>query len=114
MQLAYSGTDLKAVVTFHAALPAPKAEEAKQIKAAILVCHGADDKFIPDQAIKSFRDALDKAGVKYEFVSYPDTVHSFTVPDADMHHIAGMKYNKSADEDSWKRMVALFTEKLKS
>src|SRR5437667_70882 len=78
------------------------------------LCRGADDKFIPDQAIKSFRDALDKAGVKYEFVSYPDTVHSFTVPDADKHHIAGMKYNKSADEDSWKRLVALFEEKLKS
>ena len=114
LQLAYSGADLKAVVTFHAALPAPTAPEAKQIKASILVCHGADDKFIPDQAIKSFRDALDKAGVKYEFVSYPDTVHSFTVPSADKHNIAGMKYNKSADEDSWKRMVALFAEKFKS
>src|SRR5207245_5083280 len=64
LQLAYSGADLKAVITFHAALPAPRAEEAKQIQATILVCHGADDKFIPDQAIKSFRDALDQAGVK--------------------------------------------------
>jgi len=113
LQLAYSGADLKAVVTFHAALPAPTAAEAKQIKATILVCHGADDKFIPDQAIKSFRNALDKASVKYEFVSYPDTVHSFTVPGADKHHIAGMKYNKTADEDSWKRMVELLAEKFK-
>jgi dienelactone hydrolase len=114
LQLAYSGADLKAVVTFHAALPAPKPEEAKQIKATILVCHGADDKFIPEEAIKSFRDALDKAGVKYEFVSYPDTVHSFTVPGADKHNIAGMKYNKAADEDSWKRMTTLLAEKFKS
>jgi dienelactone hydrolase len=114
LQLAYSGADLKAVATFHAALPAPTAAEAKQIKATILVCHGADDKFIPDQAIKAFRDALDKAGVKYEFVSYPGAVHSFTVPGADKHNNPGMKYNKSADQDSWKRMVALFEEKLKS
>ncbi|HEV3085109.1 MAG TPA: dienelactone hydrolase family protein [Gemmataceae bacterium] len=114
LELAYAGADLKAVVTFHAALPAPKAEEAKQIKATLLVCHGADDKFIPEQAIKSFRDALDKAGVKYEFVSYPDTVHSFTVPGADKHNIPGMKYNKSADEDSWKRLVALLAEKFAS
>jgi dienelactone hydrolase len=114
LQLAYSGADLKAVATFHAALPTPTAEEAKQIKAAILVCHGADDKFIPDQAIKSFRNALDNAGVKYEFVSYPDTVHSFTVPTADKHNIDGMKYNKTADEDSWKRMTALLAEKFKS
>lgn len=114
LQLAFSGADLKAVVTFHAALPVPTAEEAKQIKAAILVCHGADDKFIPGQAIKAFRSALDQGGVKYEFVSYPDTVHSFTVPGADKHNIAGMKYNQHADEDSWKRMVALFAEQLKS
>jgi dienelactone hydrolase len=113
LQLAYSGADLKAVVTFHAALPAPSAQEAKQIQATLLVCHGADDKFIPDQAIKAFRDALDHAGVKYEFVSYPDTVHSFTVPGADKHNLPGMKYNKSADADSWKRMVALLAEKLK-
>jgi dienelactone hydrolase len=114
LQLAYSGADLKAVVTFHAALPAPKAEEAKQIKAAILVCHGADDKFIPEQAIKAFRDSLDQAGVKYEFVSYAGAVHSFTVPGADKLNIAGMKYNKAADEDSWKRMVALLATKFKS
>lgn len=113
LQLAYSGADLKAVATFHAALPTPKPEEAKQIKAAILVCHGADDKFIPDQAIKAFRDALDKAGVKYEFMSYPGAVHSFTVPMADQRNLDGMKYNKAADEDSWKRMLALFAEKFK-
>src|SRR5207249_1498051 len=101
------------VVTFHAAQPAPTAEETKQIKAAILVCHGADDRFISEQSIKAFRDALDKAGVKYEFVDYPGTVHSFTVPDADKHNLAGMKYNKSADEDSWKRMAMLFSETLK-
>ncbi len=114
LQLAYTGADLKAVATFHAALPTPTAEEAKQIKATLLICHGADDKFVSDQSIKSFREALDKAGVKYEFVSYPETVHSFTVPGADKHNIPGMKYNKSADEDSWKRMMALFAEKFKS
>src|SRR5437870_5213597 len=113
LQLAYAGADLKAVVTFHAALPAPTETEAKQIKATILVCHGADDTFIPPAAIKAFREALDKAGVKYEFVAYPGAVHSFTVADADKHGLAGMKYDKAADEDSWKRMTALFAEKFR-
>ncbi|HTK75176.1 MAG TPA: dienelactone hydrolase family protein [Gemmataceae bacterium] len=113
LQLAYAGADLKAVGTFHAALPTPTADDAKRIRAALLICHGADDKFIPDQAIKDFRQALDGAGAKYEFVSYPNTVHSFTVPGADKHNIAGMKYNKSADQDSWKRLLALLAEKFK-
>ena len=43
LQLAYAGADLKAVATFHAALPTPTAEEAKAIKPKLFICHGADD-----------------------------------------------------------------------
>jgi dienelactone hydrolase len=111
LQLAFSGADLKAVATFHAALPPPTPEDVRRTKATLLICHGADDKFIPDASIKAFREALDKGGVKYEFISYPGAVHSFTVPEADKVGNPGMKYNKTADEDSWKRMKALFAEK---
>lgn len=112
LQLAAGGADLKAVVTFHAALPKFTEAEAKNIKAKVLICHGADDFFIKPEDIKAFKEALDKAGVKYEFVSYEGAVHSFTVPGADKHMIKGMAYNKAADEDSWKRMLALFKETL--
>ncbi|HEY1189226.1 MAG TPA: dienelactone hydrolase family protein [Gemmata sp.] len=112
LQLAYSGADLRAVATFHAALPKPTEAEAKAIKAKLLICNGDADTFIPAQAIKDFRAALDKAGTKYEFVGYKDVVHSFTVPGADAHNIKGMKYDKAADEDSWKKMLALFKETL--
>src|SRR2546427_4778563 len=71
LQLAYSGADLKAVVTFHAALPTPTEADAKRIKATILVCHGGDDSFIPAQAIHAFRAALGKRGAKYEVAGYP-------------------------------------------
>lgn len=112
LQLAYAGADLKAVVTFHAALPKATPEEAKAIKPKILVCHGEADFFIPPEAVKAFRSALDEGKAKYEFVGYPDVVHSFTVPGADKVMIKGMKYDKAADEDSWKRMLALFKETL--
>lgn len=113
LQLAYSGADLKAVATFHAALPVATAEEAQRLRPRILVCHGAEDKFIPQDAITAFRSALDKAGVKYEFVAYPGAVHSFTVPDADSHNLDGLKYNKEADEASWRKLLALFEETLR-
>jgi dienelactone hydrolase len=112
LQLAYSGADVKAVASFHGAPVTPSAADARQIKAAILFCHGADDSFIQPSAIKSFRDALDGAGVKYEFIAYPGARHSFTVPDADSHGNPGMKYDKAADEASWKQMQELFAEKL--
>lgn len=112
LQLAYAGADLKAVSTFHAALPAPTAEEAKAIKGRVLVNHGADDKFIPDKAIADFKAALEGAGVKLQFVSFPGVVHSFTVPDADKANNPGMKYDKAADEKSWQAMKDLFKDTL--
>src|SRR5262249_12953474 len=112
LQLALAGTDLKAVASFHGALPTPTPAEVKQVKAAILVCPGADDSFIPEKAIKAFREALDQGGVKDGFSAYPRARHSFTVPDADKRGNPGMKYDKAADTDSWKRMEKLFAEKL--
>lgn len=113
LQLAYAGTDLKAVVTFHSAVtPIPTETEAKAVKPKVLICHGDADFFIKPEDIKSFREVLDNAKVKYEFVGYKDVFHSFTVPEADKVNIKGMKYDKEADADSWKRMLALFKDTL--
>jgi dienelactone hydrolase len=112
LQLAYSGADLKAVSTFHAGLPVPTAEEAKAIKAKILINNGADDKIVDEKTIKALKEALDTAKVKYTFENHPGAVHSFTVPDADKAKNPGMKYDKAADEKSWKEMMALFKETL--
>lgn len=115
-QLAYAGTDLKAIVSFHGALVPATPEEVKVIKPAILICHGADDSFISPEAIKAFRDALDKNGGKYTFKSYAGARHSFTVLEADetskKFNLPGLKYNKAADEQSWSDMLALFKETL--
>jgi dienelactone hydrolase len=111
LELAYAGADLKAVTSFHGGLVPAKPDEVKNIKAAILVCHGADDSLIPASTIKAFRDALDRGQVPYQFVAYPGAVHSFTVPGAEKRGLRGLKYDKHADEDSWKRMAELFKEK---
>jgi dienelactone hydrolase len=112
LQLAYSGADVKAVATFHASLPTATPEEAKAIKGKLLICNGADDSFIPEKSIVAFKEALDKGGVKYTFENFPGAVHSFTVPSADKEGLKGMKYDKAADEKSWKMMLELFKETL--
>jgi dienelactone hydrolase len=112
LQLAYSGAPLKAVVTFHAALPTPTPDEAKMIKARILVCHGNDDPFIQQKDIEAFKAALDTAGGKYQFDAYAGAVHSFTVKEADAKGLKGMGYNEAADRKSWEQMQALFKETL--
>lgn len=111
-QLAFSGADLKAIASFHGGLVQPTADQVKAAKAEILICNGADDSFIPAMAIKSFREALDQGGAKYNFISYPGARHSFTVPEADSHGIEGLKYNKEADEKSWADLQKLLKSKL--
>jgi len=111
LQVALAGTpDVLAVVSFHGALPNVTPEDAKKVKARVLVCHGADDKLIPDEVVKKFKDAFDAAGVKYRFESYPGAVHSFTVKDSEKKGVQGIAYNKDADEKSWAAMQELFKD----
>jgi dienelactone hydrolase len=110
--LAGSGAPIKAVATFHAGLPTLTDEQAKMIKARILVNNGADDSFVAKDSIEKFKATLDKAGVKYHFENLPGAVHSFTVKDADKHGIKGMAYNEDADKKSWQMMLDLFKETL--
>lgn len=114
-QLAFAGTDLKAIASFHGALVVPTAEQVKAAKAKMLICNGADDTFIAAKTIQDFKGALDQNGAKYEFINYPNTVHSFTVPEADevgKKFGIPLKYNKESDEKSWASMKALFKETL--
>lgn len=110
LQLAATGADLKAVSTFHAALPKLKDDEAKAIKAKVQVHHGADDKFISQEAIDGFKKTMADAKVDLTFQEYKGVVHSFTVKDADAKKIEGMKYDKEADEKSWAATKKLFEE----
>jgi len=53
---------------------------------------------------------MTKAGVDWQIISYGGTVHSFTNPEAGKVEMAGLAYNKSADERSWKAMLTFFDE----
>ncbi len=110
LQLAYTGANLKAVVTFHAALPVPDAEQAKAIKAKLLICHGAADRFIPEETAVKFRTALEEAKVDYAMVYLGNAKHSFTVKDIDAKGVNGLAYNAEADRRSWQAMRLLFDE----
>ncbi len=108
LQLAYSGADLDAVATFHAALPAATPAEAKAVKGRILVAHGAADGFVPDAAVEAFKKPLTEAKVPLTVTAYPGAKHGFTVPGAEKKGLDGLAYQKEADEKSWQAMKELF------
>lgn len=110
MELAYSGAPLTGVVSFHGSLPAPKPADFKNVKAKILVCHGADDAYVSSKNIAEMQSALNAANTDWQMIYYSGAVHSFTNPDADNANVSGVAYNADADRRSWQHMQAFLTE----
>jgi dienelactone hydrolase len=109
-QLAYSGADIKGVVSFHGSLVLPAAEPGKQVRAKILICHGAADPMAQPGAVERYILAMEKSALDWQLIIYGGAKHSFTVPDADKAGMAALAYSKSADQRSWAAMQLFFKE----
>ena len=110
LELARDGAPVKGVVSFHGGLSTQAPAEAGKTKGKVLVCHGADDPFVPPDMVNTFAEEMTKAGVDWQLISYGGTVHSFTNPTASTVGNPGISYNKSADERSWQSMRNFFNE----
>ena len=110
LELARSGAPLKGVVTFHGSLTTPTPADAKNIKAKILVLHGADDPYVKQEDVKAFMDEMRNAGVDWQLVQYSGAVHSFTDKRAGNDNSKGAAYNEAADRRSWRAMRDFFDE----
>ena len=110
LALAYSGEDLKGVVTFHGGLFPP--QDATKIKSSIAILHGEADTFVTPETIAQVKEALEKAKVDWYMVTYAQAVHAFTNPDADSFGIPGIAYNEKAEKRSWAEMQRFFQERL--
>lgn len=104
------GEPLKGVVSFHGSLVGTPANK-DLLKAKVLVCHGADDPFVPKEEVDRFKKQMDSIKADLTFKAYPGAVHAFTNPNATE---VGKKwnipiaYNAAADSASWKDMQAFF------
>ena len=110
LELARANADIKGVVSFHGALSSPAAKDTKEVKAKVLVLHGADDPYVPDAEVKNFEEEMRKAKADWQLVKYSGAVHSFTNPDAGSDNSKGAAYNAAADKRSWAHMKAFFAE----
>ena len=103
-------------VVFHGGLGTKTPAQKGQVKAKILICNGADDKFVPANQIEAFKKEMKDAEVDMTFKSYPGAIHSFTNPAATK---IGKKfkmpvaYNKKADKQSWEDMKKFLKDVLK-
>ena len=110
LELARSGADVDGVVSFHGGLSTPSPEDAKNIKAKVLVLHGADDPHVPPAEVQAFKEEMQKGSVNWQLNSYGDAVHSFTDWNAGNDKSRGAAYNEQADKRSWEAMKIFFQE----
>ncbi len=112
LELARSGADLKAVVGFHAGLGPARPEDARHIRAKVLMLIGADDPLVDSAQRDAFEEEMRAGGVDWQLNLYGGAVHSFTNPRASQVDLPGIAYHEPTDRRSWQAMLNLFDEVL--
>jgi dienelactone hydrolase len=110
LEAARGGLPVKGVVSFHGGLDVPAGYVATPITTKVLVCHGADDPFVPAKDVAAFQDEMRQAKADYVFVAYAGAVHAFTQKEAGNDNSKGAAYNAAAHRRSWQHMKDFFSE----
>ncbi|GLQ50686.1 dienelactone hydrolase family protein [Dyella flava] len=100
LDLARSGADVAAVVSFHGGLTTDDPALAKNIKARVLAMNGADDKGTMPDADK-FMDEMRGSPAEWQFVVIGHAVHCFTEVG---ENAPGCKYDAGAAARSYRLM----------
>ena len=96
-------SDLDAAAPFYGPAPAP--EEAKQVKAELLVVLAETDERV-NATWPPYEAALKAAKVKYAVYQPDGTQHGF-------HNDTTPRYDAAAAQEAWKRTLALFERTLR-
>lgn len=99
-----AGPDLLAAVPYYGAQP--PLGDVPRIKARMLLQYAANDETI-NKGIDAYKDALAKAGVRFEVFIYEGTQHAFN------NDTSAARYNKAAADLAWSRTIGLFNATLR-
>lgn len=114
LELARSGADVVAAVSFHGGLDSPTPGDGKNIKAKVLALHGAIDPFVSEADLNAFEDEMKNNKIDYQLVKYGGTVHSFTEVGAGNDNSKGAAYNETSDRRSFIAAENFLKETFKS
>lgn len=109
LEMARAGLPLVGVTSFHGGLSTPNTQDAKNIKAKLLILHGAIDPSVRSE-VPGFQKEMDDANVDYQFISYSGTVHAFTNPQAGSDISKGAAYNPVSDRRSMQAFMDFLGE----
>jgi len=100
LELARAGADVQAVVSLHGDLTSPIAAKPGDIKAALLVVHGAADPVAPKAQRDAFENEMEAAKASWQMLTFGHLLHSFCEPEANVPGIA--EYNEPAARQTYR------------
>ena len=109
LDLARSGADIAAAVSFHGLFDPPGLPPQK-ISAKVVAYHGWDDPMVTPDKVVALGQELTEAGCDWQIHAYGHVGHGFTNPHASTLGIDGVAYNELAAERSWTSFVNLLEE----
>jgi dienelactone hydrolase len=109
LDLARSGADIAAAVSFHGLFDPPGLPPEK-IKAKVVAFHGWDDPMVPPEKVVALGNELTEAGSDWQIHAYGHVAHGFTNPKASELQIDGVRYNALAAERSWTSFINMLEE----
>ena len=112
LELARSGADAKAVVSYHGVLTTHAPARPGAVRGHVAFYCGANDPFAPMSDITALRKEMEAAGASYTVTVFGDAAHGFTDPHAASHGMEGIAYDAIADKVSWAGTLALLDEVL--
>ncbi len=107
LELARTGVDVKAVVSFHGLLTTEKPAKPGDIRGQVAIYVGGKDPYAPTEHIEAVRHEMTAAGVSLQLMVFNDARHAFTDPNAAELKREGIEYNEIADRVSWAGTLAL-------
>jgi dienelactone hydrolase len=112
LEVARANFNVKGVVSFHGGLGRDTTRAINPIATKVLVCHGADDFYVPEAQVKSFQNEMRKSKADWEMIYYANAVHSFTDKAAGNDNSKGAAYNEKAAKRSWMAFMNFLQEVL--
>jgi dienelactone hydrolase len=109
LDLARSGADIVAAVSFHGLFDPPGLPE-QRITAKVVAFHGWDDPMVPPEKVVALGQELTKAGSDWQVHADGHVGHGFTNPKAHEIGIEGVFYHQLAAERSWTSFINLLEE----
>ena len=108
LELARTGAELAGVISVHGSLETANPAGPGDVKAKVLVCHGALDPHVPTTQLTGFIEELNAAGTDYQLIVYGRAVHGFT------HDVGpqgpGVAYHAASDRRSFIAIKAFLAE----